>query len=259
MRRIPVLLFLCFLSITAFHLPESLAARNEVRDYERLRLLQQATGGGSSSGSSFETRVNALLDISSNAAPTYASQANEDARIAAETLKTAEAQKKQGLAAAKTPSSTPGQTPKNFEGKIQGYLEQTQENPPLVDGFVNGSEEAFQKRLQEEKEKQEIERRKAEEEPAQAGKPAPAPENSDALPSLANNPFYFGENTGKAKDQQDFENNKTLLFSRLIQDGYTRADARRMLAEAGSPEELILTLMNDGKTYGEASDMVRSR
>ena len=121
---------------------------------------------------------------------------------------------------------------------------------------IDASEQTFQKTLEEQTRKESALKKEKELQPKTEKPGSPA---STLAPSLANNPCYNPAAPGLAKDRQDFESNKPVLISRLMQGGFTKQDAERMLAESSSTEELVLDLMNDGKTYGEASDLARTK
>ncbi len=231
-----------------------LNAANDVKDYERLQLLQQATGQDTASNS-FETRMNALLDTSSQATTTYTSQANEDYRIAQETQKQ---QRETAAIDAKyqtvTPVSVQAKDPANAN-RLPVFRDDTRDAGALVDN----SEAAYQQLLQDEAAKRDELKKQAVQPQAAAAQSAAAPTPTLA-PSLANNPFYIAGSAGMAKSRQDYETSKPVIISRLVQNGYSRYAAEKMVTDASSSEDLIVYLMNiEGKTYGEASDLASTK
>jgi hypothetical protein len=242
-----------FALILSFSAAVPAQARDEVRDFERLRLLQRATGQPTSENS-FETRVNALMDVTTNVTPAYQSQAAEDAKIAETAQKKAaeaaalDAKYRERSLAQSQPSPEQTQT-----GRLPVYPDDTRDKNLHVDA----SEETFQKMREEEAEKKkqyEVLKNAEEDKSALLNKTI---DDKTLAPSLANNPFYFPGAPGAAKGRQDFENSKPVLMSRLIQNGFTQFQVQRMLADASTAEELVLLLMDEGKTYGEAADLTR--
>ena len=63
----------------------------------------------------------------------------------------------------------------------------------------------------------------------------------------------------KAQEQKQFEEDKPVILSRLMQFGYSKTEAEDLISGAASPEEIILALMEKKDfTYGEAVDVVRT-
>ena len=134
--------------------------------------------------------------------------------------------------------------------KIEGL-----EKPSNETGRINATQ-SFYEREAEEREKRDAEDNKEEEKALSQEKKAE--EADSGKPSyLKNNPFYFGPE-GQASDSSgDFNSQKTVITSRLVQFGIAPDTARSIVAESSSPEEIVMHLMHDENiSYGEATDMV---
>lgn len=245
--------------VLIFPISTASAAREQVRDYERLRLLQQATGETPAGNSSFETRVNALLDPGTVAAsPAYTYQADKDeaalqqVNLAQQKVNAAEAARIYSSSAALTPNDNAVKKP---DSRLPVFKDDMRDQTQ-----VDATEAAFQKKLDEIANEPLL---KKKEEPAKAPSAEteqPKQPNGNPLdPALANNPFYFPGAASAARDKAEFEANKPVLVARLVQEGFTRAQAEKMLNEATSSEDLVLSLMSEGKTYGEANDLARTK
>lgn len=242
-------------------------ARNsgDIKDYDRLRLLQQATGGGSSpaGNSSFETRVNTLLNVGSQATPTFDTQAREEyavnaqikekARLeASETQKILEKNQRNELGYQPKDNNLSGSNNLALESKVPANKDDFTEKSSLVDA----SEDNFQKNLQKQNEKNN-----------EAEVPAKVLESkkekndkSGMLPSLKNNPFYFAGNSAQTKEEDTFEISKPLLLTRMVQGGLSVDEAEEILATSSSAEDVILRLMQDfGRPYNVAKDIATTK
>ncbi len=256
-----ILLFFSFLLAAN----SSLLARNrdEVRDYDRLRLLQQATGTPVSGSNSFEARVNTMLNPESQASPVYDSQARTefaDAEDLREKSRIDAAQNMKNLARNRTAEF--GYLPKNDTGLAAVNLASELKVPAVKDdyaeknSFVDASEESFQKNLQ-------TNLREQAKEPENKTVPAAKKNKTDtpgSLPSLANNPFYFAGNSEQRNNEENFEVSKPLILTRMVQGGMSVDEAEQILTASTSSEDVILKLMQDfGKSYSSAKDTVSTK
>ena len=259
MQLVPLTLVLLLFSISSL----DAGNREEVRNYDRLRLLQQATGTTPSGSNSFETRVNTLLNPQTQSTPAYESQARVDYAISEQIKETAK------IEASETQKNTErnqkaalGYLPKNDNGLAATNLASELKVPAVKDeyaeknSFVDASEENFQKLL----EKQQQESAEPEE---KAPALAPKKEKKDAsglLPSLANNPFYFSGNSGTGSEADNFEINKPIILTRMVQSGIPVTDAEQILASSNSTEDVMLKIMDDyGKPYSEIKDITNTK
>jgi hypothetical protein len=224
-----------FFLISLFIGPLAYATR-DVDSSQKLNLLRQATGDSNTASNGFEARVNSLFDTTPD--PAHSQIANQDAEARVE----ARAEEAIEVSELNTPRPDEVLNQTNEELKVNDTKIKTTEQD-----FVKESEE-LQKQLDMEKE----ERNKPPEEvilPVETGK------NSGLPPSLANNPFYFAPKA----DDQSFEEQKTVIASRLIQKGFSEEKARAVVSEAISPDEIIINLMQDEEfTYGDAAEMVQT-
>ncbi len=235
--RVPavfLVLIPCLLSL----LPAAFASQ-EARDTERLRLLQRATGQPVAN-TSFQSRVDAIFDTSSRANPTYEYSARKDA----EELKAVNAriEQEKALTDAALKRRNQGQSD-TFDPRVAVRKDDAMDKKSLVDA----SEKTYQddlERLAQEKNSSEPEKINLEK------KTKREQEKSDMLPSLANNPFYFSPGTDPG--QTSFEAGKPLILSRILQLGYSRDEAESMLRDSTNEEDLILQLMSNNVSYGDA-------
>lgn len=252
------LAFLFFLALPCYL---SAYDGDEVENYGRLRLLQQATGQPAASDT-FETRVASILNPGVQATPAFESQAKTDQAI----IQQVQMQEKESLLAQeknleRNRKAALTNLPKNDNGLAGTSLAQELKMQPVTDqskdqsSYLDASEETFQKMLEDKLRKQseiigETEfKRTAEEKKSQA------PVSNALPPSLANNPFYFSGNSIQ-NETENFEANKPLILSRLIQVGVSVDDAEQMLSKASRPDDLILNVMeNYGMSYGAAKDI----
>lgn len=244
----------CLLSAASFFLASSTVQADQVRDYERLRLLQQATGETPSGNNSFETRLNALLDVSTNTSPAYQTQAAEDTRESqAEQKKIAEAAAIEAKYLERTRALNQPSPEKTQTGPVPIKSEDARDTK----NYVDASEDTFQRLVREEadKKKQYEELKKQEKDKVKTLEDAVA-DRPKIAPSLANNPFYVQGASTVAKNQEDFDSRKALIVSRLVQNGYSNFRAEQLVSEASTPEEMVLVIMNEGQTYGEATEIV---
>lgn len=235
-----------------------------VRDYERLQLLKQATGGGSSEPSSasyFETRVDAMFNPAAQSTPTFDSQAREDAAA------TQEVQAREKIDSLQTEKNTErsrkaalGSLPKNDNGlagtNLAGELQMKPNTDQFKDktSYVNASEENFQA-LAEKRLQQENEPESAFEDPLTQQKKKKKKEEPGERPTLANNPYYFAGNVAQTR-ATNFETNKPLILSRMIQNAIPANEAENILIRSSTQEEVIMALMEDyGKPYGIAKEI----
>lgn len=238
---------------------ESGGSRN-VRDYEHLRVLQQATGQNPGN-SYFETRVSTLLNPATQATAAFDSQAREDAAVAQEFQ--AKARQDALLSQKNTARSRKaelGALPKNDNGLAGTNLaDALKVNPDMArfknqDSYVDATEENFQDLLAKKAQK-EAETAVKTEDPSQPQKKQEERTGDGTSSLLKNNPFYFSGNVAQTR-AEEFEIYKPLILSRMVQGAIPANEAEAILARSASQEEIIMALMEEyGKSYGEAKQI----
>ena len=237
-----------FFALTFSCLSSKPTEARDVESTERLRLVQQATGQ-TPSRDSFQTRMDTIFATSPEINQNYVAQEDfeiKQAVVAAENaeLLYEEKQKKSFS------------TEEDEEGKDKEKRKETLPLENFRDPEIDASEKDYQKQLDEiyeelDQRKEEIKVKERLPEPEEERK---LPSESSLPPSLENNPFYFASD----ENLKRFEENKAVIINRLIQMGYSDADAEALVQEASSPEEVTIALMQrQGFSYGEASDTVR--
>lgn len=227
------------------------AERDRDRDRSaRLYLLQQATGNPSaasaSGNASFAARVDSMLNRTAEPQRAY---------VAKEYPETVGPVAANILLESTLPKLTTDKK-KDPEEKVKAMKDPIKDALKIDDRKLQTDELSYQRMLREnmekdrllEKQKQEL--AESQKKATQAGEEHSA--RSHLRPSLANNPFYFGEET-----EESFESNKNIMISRLVQEGYTRLEAQSVIGNSNSSEEVILSLMqHEGFEYGRAIQVV---
>lgn len=254
-----------FLLAAFLFLPSLQARYDRVDSDQRLQFLTQATGSSSGSesqsSSSFQTRLNAIMDTTASAERT--SVATDDAKERQRILAAEQAEFKVGPEESEASPDEPGVLKTQDLKKIKDAAAQAK---------TDGSDELFQKKRQDIYAEFDERIQKAGENggagprpPAgeagarpESGRPQGGAPTSNLAPSLANNPFYFApESEDDAPFQMGFQERKPIITSRLMElTGISAQDAQDVVAQASSPEELIRHLMQEyAVTYGEAEDV----
>ena len=244
-RLLKYFLLMLILGLASF--PPFSFGSNEVDRSERLGLLRQATGGTPvGTTGSFQERLDSILNRDPEPQRTYI--ANQDAEIRAEALNTQLADEEAALKKAALPAfNTEDPTAESQTGMIK---------PDLQANKILADEKTFSE-LQE-KETRESKTKTEEDEVPEPAQPEQTEQTADPnaiMPSLANNPFYFGPQNDKS-----FDDDKPIIISRLMQRlNYTELEAKNLVSTASSAEELILFLMqNESFEYGEAAEIVKT-
>lgn len=233
------------LIITSFFPFYAYAASNSVENSERLAQISRATGTSSGNTTTFENRMDAILSNSRSQERAYVVNEETTARERA-AVQLQEEQEE--IARAK--ELNPGlYNPKKSKDNIQV----TDSNAAKASKY-DGTEKAYQT-TRENIQKEFDERIKKESALAQEKRTAEraAGSLSTLPPSLANNPFYVGEE--EDPDQKRFESRKAVIVSRLVERGIAEEDASASVGQATSEEDLIVNLMkNYDLSYGDATD-----
>ncbi len=233
------------------------AAREEVDSAEKLDLLQRATGAttpSESSSSSFQNRLNAILDTTPSKERT--SVADQDAQARQQKIQAE-------ILASATPepeiSESPG--PDDLNKPLQ-VKDKTKILNAQTDLKVDGTQKAYDKeRAEIFKEADEKTKKALETAPKPLASASQSPAAASNLPpSLANNPFYQKAAGNGTLSEESFETRKPLVVSRLIANGMSNEDAESLVSRASSSEELVLLLMQEqGYSFGQASDFVEQQ
>lgn len=252
-------------AVYAYYGEEDGGNNEDVRDYERLRLLQQATGGGNepSGGSYFETRVSAMFDPATQATSVFDSQSREDALFNRETQN----QERQNALQdqknnARNRKAELGALPKNDNGlagtNLAGELQMQPNTDQFKDrtSYIDASEENFQTLAQ--KKFQEDSEKTLGPEGSFTPQKKKIKKQTDPKPTLADNPYYFAGNTAQTR-AGDFELSKPLILSRMIQNAIPAVEAENILVRSSTQEEVIMVLMDEyGKSYGNAKEITET-
>ncbi len=249
--KLSPLFFILILSAS----PAYVYGAQDVESAERLNMIRQATGGQNipeSSSSSFETRLNAIIDRPAEATdPARAYVAEEDAR-ARQKINAAPEEELSADELAKKAEKTGSDTLKQKAAKKKQEEDDSVKLDSSEKKYLENMHK-LQKEIDDEKENRYKPKKTEEEAAAAKGDPSKEPL------ALANNPFYFGENKIKNDGKRRFEEDKPIITSRLMQQyGFSRSDAEGTVNPTSSSEELIIALMQAANlTYGQASEMVR--
>ncbi|MSR77316.1 MAG: hypothetical protein EXS63_03700 [Candidatus Omnitrophica bacterium] len=229
-------------------------AGNEIERSNRLEQINHITGGPAPTLTSYQDRVDTIFDRTEQ--PTqermYVNQtmpaqtsAPVQAKVEEATSTLLETLKKE-----KSPLQ-------NEKGKAQARDDLKSDLSKPADQKLHVDEESYQlmnekiKKDDAEKSRHDALEMGKKEGPGEAKSSDSEPEPSLPL-SLSNNPFYFSE-----ASRHNFEDDKTVIVGRMIQTGYTRAEAENIVMSATSPEDVVLSLMqNEGFKYGQAVELV---
>lgn len=241
----------CYL-LSIFVSTASLHATEDVDRPERVSALKQATGRGST-GSLYQDRLETTFRPGADAETS--SVGREDASIREES---------QRIEALEEAGFETGQRQREEKQKAAteaelGEQEEEERREDPKDGRVEAGEKTHQEdveKMYKEMDKSALERKKPKTEPEALIEPAKAEGTKQNLrPSLAHNPFYFSPETS-----EQFEQNKPIFISRLVQSGLPLPKAERIVIDASSPEEIIIALMQEEDyDYGEAAGLVGTR
>lgn len=234
-----ILILLTSLLLSSGVLP--LQASQDTDRSSRLSLIRQATGQASTgSPGSFSSHVDSILNQTQF----------ETERIYAEQSTTpqftAGTQTNTDLITGLTTEA-----PKEKERtKVDAKSEESKPLDQRIQADQATVEKEQAKRLEDQRLKEAALEKETLEGEAQQEKPGVRASEGKLRPSLAQNPFYFSE-----ESRQSFEDNKSIIVGRLMQAGYARTEADNLVSAATSSEELVLSLMqNEGMEYGQAAD-----
>ena len=236
----PVLLLLLCLFLS----PRPSYSRDRVDSYEKMNLLRRATGSDRATTDSFQARVDAILNPSTDPERVHIAAADEASRVQAQAKEPEEL----------TPKSETA--PLSQQTLPESGLVKSKEEDRKAKDLVDNSEKAYQKSLQKLQEEEN-------EKKPEASKSKPSEKTSTAkqklLPSLANNPFYSKEKAGGRDPLKQYEASKPIIVSRLVGNKiFGEEEAQELVARAETPEELVMLLMEQNLTYGEATDAVQT-
>lgn len=239
----PASLFLWIFALISLLTASPAYAARKVDSYEKLELLRRATGSDEPVRNGFEARLNTILNPTADAEQSYIAEQDLAARIETQN-------KQQEDAMLRSEVQTSVSKPTNENAGPVKSIDDTR-----VRGFVDNSEEGFQKslKLAEEKEKK---KEKEEPEASKAKSTKPSDQDSKLAPSLANNPFYRkpAEETNLEKR---FELMKPVILSRLAIIGMDESQAQAVVERATSPEDIVISLMQDpDMTYAAVQEIV---
>lgn len=225
------------------------ASSNRVENSERLQLLNQATGGSSSSGqSTFQNRLDAILNTTQTTQRDYIQneeiQAREEnnARILEE--KELEEKRIKEL------------NPERYDPQKNSDQTKIADTSLAADLRYDGSQKAYeeaQKKIQKEFDDR-INQKPSAASPSVKEPPSPS---SSLPPSLANNPFYT-QRSAEA-EESEYESMKPLIINRILMrnDVFNKQQVEEYVRRASSKEELVMILMKEpGLSYGDASESV---
>lgn len=248
MTPLPLVLILLFSLLS----PSWVQASEDTRQASRTILLRQATG--STTGQNldagtpgYRAYVESVLDITTDGPSSVTNREFATPEPAAPVLE-------DPYLTSLQPSN-----PEKIPGKIESQLQMKSEMQRPAQERVRSREDQFQTEREKAAKDFEERQRQAEEDAvrfraALEAEKTSAPESASSTlrPSLANNPFYFSQDSGTS-----YAETKTLMVSRLVQRGYTRLEAESLLSHTSSPEEAILALMQrEGFNYGDATEVV---
>ncbi len=245
-RIVPAVSILLF----TFSLP--IQARNEIDSPDKLAYLNTATGN-TSIQDPYQRRVDAIMDIDpADSNRTYVSDQDAENRIEAKAEAEAEEAARLELVAAPIPKL------KNQGPKVETIIEPDPASQGPDKNRQDGRNSTFE--LMTDKIYEDAEKKKNQTSTLTAGNETAGSQktgSADTLaPSLSNNPFYFGQAAPEG-EAHNFEMDKNIIATRLIQQGRNVDEVNELLRGASGREELIITLMNAiGYTYSQAKDTV---
>lgn len=215
-------------------------SRDQIDSDQRLNMLNRATGKESTTNT-FQARLDAILDTTATPERSYVGTQDEAIRQKAAVAKKEAADKEFLRQSAPRPGKD---TPKVKDTQVKLKTDMTEKNYLAEREKIR---KANAERLRD---------LKTTEDPRPKEK-SPASDSKVSM-SLKNNPFYHGNFSKNA--QFDFEDQKPVLISRLIQqNGMDQIDAERLVSQAASPEDLTIRLMEDqGWTFQEANEVTGS-
>ncbi len=241
---LPAIAFTCLFS------PSQASARQEIDSSDRLAFLNRATGNDSSDNS-FQRRVDAIMSTDASANRDFVSTRDEQARL--ETQKQLLEEKEAEMIRLNPPSS-----PKSNEEipKIGGKIEPDLFSDGMDRKMQDASNQAFNQTTSDIYKNMDEKKKMADMLQAGSAQTEETSNTGNELPSLANNPFYSGPGSEASEEQQRFEANKNIIIQRMVSTrGFEESDARRVVRNASSREELMINLMKEGYTYGESTDL----
>jgi len=222
-------------------------ASTKVKSSERLELLRTATGASSGGSTSFERRLNAILDP--KAEPERSVVAREDARVQQQAI---------DASLGEEAIYTTGVLQDEWLEDTLAEDEESEETEEELEGLgpLQSKVTAAEKDYQQARTEMYRDIDASLEEEAYPELPPYAlgvEKKSKLAPSLAHNPFYFDP-----ESEDTFQVHKPVIVSRLIQmGGFTSEQAQNLVDKANSPAELIIILMQDEDYYyGEALEFV---
>lgn len=230
--------------------PFQASARQEIDSADRLAFLNRATGNDSSDNT-FQRRVDAIMNTETSANRDFVGTRDEQARLEAQKQLLEEQE-------AEMIRLNPPSSPKTNEEipKIGGKIEPDLFSDGMDRKMQDASNQAFNQTTSDIYKN--IDDKKKLADTLQPGSSQAEETGSigNELPSLANNPFYSGPGSEASEEQQQFEADKNIIIQRMVSTrGFEESDARRVVRNASSREELMINLMKEGYTYGESTDL----
>ena len=235
--------------------PVSFASK--VDNADRLSLLRQATGQSGTSAGSFSSRLDAILTVGAD--PVRDTVAREDARVRS----LANQQTIDPLITSRDETRIASSEKDIREKAKKEKKKRERDSSGAVDSKVDTSEKAYRDDLEEfRKQQEQAELKKREEQQEETSQEdfqtyldriKKEEGEEDMAPSLSNNPFYFSP-FGKSGNYTD---NKSIIKSRLVQQGLSNDEAREIVNRSSSNEEIVMYLMQEeDSTYGDALEVV---
>lgn len=241
--------FISLLLLSLFNLPLGFAGSNRVERSERLQLLNQATGESSSSQSTFQNRLDAILNTTQTAERNYVQTEEFEAKEERNALALEEA--------AAEEKRLKELNPDRYDPKKNSDQTQIADSSLAEEFKYDGSQKAYeeaQKKIQKEFDERIAPKPDSQ---AAAAKGTGSAAASSLPPSLANNPFYTQQSA--EAEESEYEAMKPLIISRILMrnDVFTRDQVEDYVRRASSKEELIMILMKEPfLSYGDASESV---